>query len=207
MMRFVNTPSPTRSRAVALPPAERRAHIVAVTLPLILEHGTAVTTRQIAEAAGIAEGTIFGVFPDKDALIDAVVEVALDPAPAEVELRAIDASGPLADRLVEAVDILRRKVTSVFELMSAVGMMSPAGPRTEMATRRKFPELSVLAAVFEPDRVALRRTPLEAAYLLRGLTLVGTHPSLILDEPMSSAEIVDLLLDGVRARPPLDLTC
>ena len=42
--------------------------IVAATLPLLLEHGELVTTRQIAEAAGIAEGTIFRVFADKDEL-------------------------------------------------------------------------------------------------------------------------------------------
>ncbi|MCU1430433.1 MAG: DNA-binding transcriptional regulator, AcrR family, partial [Actinomycetia bacterium] len=36
--------------------------IVAATLPLLLEHGDRVTSRQIAEAAGIAEGTIFRAF-------------------------------------------------------------------------------------------------------------------------------------------------
>ena len=57
--------------------------IVEATLPLLLEHGEMVTTRQIAEAAGIAEGTIFRVFADKDELIAAVVEHAVDPAPLE----------------------------------------------------------------------------------------------------------------------------
>jgi hypothetical protein len=44
----------------------------------------------------------------------------------------------------------------------------------------------------------LRRDPLEAAHLLRGLTIAGTHPGLIRDEPLASAEIVSLFLDGVR---------
>jgi hypothetical protein len=30
------------------------------------------------------------------------------------------------------------------------------------------------------------------------LTIAGTHPALIRDEPLSSAEIVSLFLDGVR---------
>jgi len=42
-----------RTRAAALPPSERRAEIIAATLPLVREHGANVTTRQIAEAAGI----------------------------------------------------------------------------------------------------------------------------------------------------------
>ena len=64
----------TRARASAMPPDERRAAIVSATVPLLLEHGSAVSTRQIAEAAGIAEGTIFRVFPDKQAVIAASVE-------------------------------------------------------------------------------------------------------------------------------------
>ena len=89
-----------RSRAAALPPDERRAAIVAATLPLLLAHGARVTTRQIAEAAGIAEGTIFRVFPDKESLIEAAIETAFDPAPIEAALRAIDPSLPLEARLV-----------------------------------------------------------------------------------------------------------
>jgi AcrR family transcriptional regulator len=67
----------TQKRASALPPGERRSMIVQATLPLLLEHGEMVTTRQIADAAGIAEGTIFRVFADKDELIAAVLDAAL----------------------------------------------------------------------------------------------------------------------------------
>ena len=49
-------------RAAPLSPDERRRAIVDAVLPLLIEHGRAVTTRQMAEAAGIAEGTIFRVF-------------------------------------------------------------------------------------------------------------------------------------------------
>ena len=76
--------TPTKAkRATALPPEERRSMIVAATLPLLLEHGDRVTTRQIAEAARIAEGTIFRAFADKDEIIVAVVEAALVAQPGE----------------------------------------------------------------------------------------------------------------------------
>ncbi|HEX9549144.1 MAG TPA: helix-turn-helix domain-containing protein, partial [Acidimicrobiales bacterium] len=70
----MTTATSTR-RAAALPPDERRSMIVAATLPLLLAHGERVTSRQIAEAAGIAEGTIFRAFADKDELIATVLEV------------------------------------------------------------------------------------------------------------------------------------
>src|SRR5215475_10294923 len=78
------------TRASALPPDERRSMIVAATLPLLLEHGDRVTSRQIAEAAGIAEGTIFRVFADKDEVIVAVIDAALDQDPLETALDEID---------------------------------------------------------------------------------------------------------------------
>ena len=189
---------PKRVRASALPPSERRAEIIAATLPLVLEHGAAVTSRQIAEAAGVAEGTIFRVFDDKNALLDAVVEAVVDPGPTEAALGAIDPDLPLEKRLVEAVDILRRRIAQVFQVMSAV---CPPASSDSRPPKHRGPELNVLAALFEPDRSALRRSPDAAAQVLRGLTLAGTHPLLILDDPLSSEEIVSLVLDGIRARP------
>src|SRR5258708_33992603 len=76
-------------RATALPPDERRSMIVAATLPLLIEHGDRVTTKQIAGAAGIAEGTIFRAFGDKDAVSGAALESALDPAPLAAPFSAI----------------------------------------------------------------------------------------------------------------------
>ena len=52
-----------------MPPEERREAIVQATLPLLREHGANVTTRQIAQAASIAEGTVFRVFSDKEELL------------------------------------------------------------------------------------------------------------------------------------------
>lgn len=169
-------------------------------MALLATDGTAITTRQIAHAAGIAEGTIFRVFPDKESLIAAAIEQAFDPAPVEAELSAIDPSLPLESRLEVAVGILQRRFISIWRLMTAVGMTrAPVGQGQE-SNRRQI-TLQALAGVFEPDRAGLRRDPLVAAQLLRGLTFAGSHPALLVDEPLPTAEIVALLLDGIRIAP------
>jgi AcrR family transcriptional regulator len=194
--------APSRTRATALPPSERRAEIIAATLPLVLAHGAAVTTRQIAEAAGIAEGTIFRVFPDKESLIEAVVESAFDASSTDAALLAIGPSLPLEARLIEAVELLRRRVADLWQLRTALGMMQVSSGGPSLHEKHRAPDLGPLATLFEPDRDKIRRSPLEAAHLLRGLTIASTHPALILEAPLSSEEIVSLFLDGVRANGP-----
>src|ERR1700750_2170473 len=81
-------------RAAPMAPAERRRAIVDVVVPLLLEHGSDVTTRQIAEAAGIAEGTIFRVFPDKAALLMAAAEETMNPPEGQAELELALAGVP-----------------------------------------------------------------------------------------------------------------
>ena len=79
---------------------DRRKAIVDVLIPLIVEKGGEVSTREIAEAAGIAEGTIFRVFPDKKSLMLAAAEEAINPADGQAEF----------DRAMAGVEGLRAKV-------------------------------------------------------------------------------------------------
>jgi AcrR family transcriptional regulator len=196
-MPAMSTVAPTRPRAAALPPDERRARIIDATLPLLLEFGSALTTRQIAQAAGVAEGTLFRVFRDKDAIISAAIVAAYDVGAIEAALDAIDATLPFEQRLVETVEVVQRRLSALFRL-SAGNVLSRLPDDHPL---RQPAELLGVLRLFESERDRLRCDPRAAAKLLRGLTLAATHPALNPDAPMSAAEVVDLLLDGVRARP------
>jgi AcrR family transcriptional regulator len=187
------TPAPTRTRAPAMAVEDRRSAIVAAAMPLFIEGGLAVTTREVAHAAGIAEGTVFRAFADKEDLIEAVIAAALDPAPVDEALDAIDLGLPLVDRLVAAVDVLRERVATYAKVMALVGSVRPGRPAPD-----KAPEaLPRLEALLAPDAGRLRISPRDTAHLLRGIVVASVHPSFHPGSPRSSAEIVDLLLHGV----------
>ena len=180
-------------RATALPPDERRSMIVAATLPLLLEHGDRVTSRQIAEAAGIAEGTVFRAFADKDELIVAVLEAAIDPLPLEQALAGIPRDLAFEATLEAAVVVMQQRVIDIWRVMSSVGT------RFHELTRRPMADSDALVRIFAAHADRIRVEPIEAARLLRQLTLSTTHPMLA-DVPRSPDELVRLFLHGVAGK-------
>lgn len=91
-------------------PEDRRRAIIEAVHPLLLAHGPELTTRQIAEAAGVAEGTLFRVFESKQELLAEAACAALHAEPALQQLADLtQTSGPsgLADRVVSVLEILQ----------------------------------------------------------------------------------------------------
>src|SRR3954463_1235067 len=141
-------------RATPLPPEERRATIIAATEPLLLARGREVSTREIAEAAGIAEGTIFRVFTTKDALIDAVFADAFDEHAGLDDLARIDPGLDLETRITCIVDVLQRRVRRIFALVHALGYhrMQPGLRRGGPPPADRTLVAGAIADLLEPDR-------------------------------------------------------
>jgi AcrR family transcriptional regulator len=188
-----------RERARPMPADERRAALLEAARPLVLEHGRSTTTKLIAEAAGVAEGTIFRIFATKDELFEAVIDQEFDPEPFLDALSRIDLDQSLDDRLVEAVSLLQRRFVQIFRLMIALGVRRPPA-RAEAPELRHRLANDGLVRLIRPDADRFRVPPDEVVQMLRLLTFSGSHPH-ISDQQMTAEQIVDVVLHGtLRSR-------
>jgi AcrR family transcriptional regulator len=193
-----------RRRVPALAPDERRAALIEATIPLLYEHGLDVSTRQIAHAAGVAEGTIFGVFESKTSLVVCSVVKALDPQPTLDALAAIDRSAPLRERLSRAATLVHNRFAESASLMAAARRLiftdhGDPDARTRMASGRERLH-AALTEVIEPDAARLRRTPHAVALLLLLVCSANTFGPFGDPEGFSGDETASLLLDGLLIR-------
>jgi AcrR family transcriptional regulator len=186
---------------------QRRAMIVAAALPLVTEYGAAITTGQIARAAGIGEGTIFRVFADKDELLDTCLAEAMNPAHALRELAAVSLDEPLARRLIQAAEALRAHLD---RMVSVVGALHASGHRRGQSRGGRPAQgdreasmkatRDAVAGLIEPDRAALRLEPEKLAAIFLGMLFAGRRLEAGESES-TAADLVDVLLHGALRDP------
>jgi AcrR family transcriptional regulator len=194
-------------RAPAMNVDERRAAIIEVAVPMLIEHGANVKTSEIAAAAGIAEGTLFRAFRDKHALFTACVRAILESASEVAQIEAIDRSLPLAERLtagVRAVSDYQNRLWSVMVALRSAGI----DPRDEDHGEQEHhgPPMAMIqisaavADLFDADE--LRVAPDLAARLLLGSVFSNRLQTEGLgDAAVELPELVDMFLHGILCEP------
>ncbi|MBO4160239.1 MULTISPECIES: TetR/AcrR family transcriptional regulator [Micromonospora] len=168
----------------------RRAMIVQTALPLLTRRGTALTTAEVARAAGIGEATVFRAFADKQALLDACVAEVLRPDPLLDQLARVERTRPLTDRLTEAATVIHThlaRLGAVLGALHAAGRSHRTPPPTGAAVR------AAVAALFTPDADRLRLPADQLADLFLGLL---SPPGPLATAAPSTTVLVDLFLHG-----------
>lgn len=181
-------PEPGEERRVAVPrkrPRQQRSRVLVASvreacLRILDDEGAAsLTTNRIAEVAGVAIGSIYQYFPNKEAIVAAVYEEVV-----EAELRAMAAVGEDLRRLSleqairrilrEALARENRMMKLHREFYRRHFRSFDVGARWGVQARDPAAAVEVLAQLLERERHALRtRDPRLAAFLIaRGMRAI-----------------------------------
>jgi AcrR family transcriptional regulator len=191
-------------------PEDRRQAIIDATLPLLLERGTEMSTREIAQAAGIAEGTIFRAFETKQDLIHATIHTALMPDAAIAHLTALPEDQDLTQRVAAVIQLLRDEIHRTRSLFAHFArpaeqpsVVVPARPpfggiRPPFNPHETKSRLNAaVAAALQPYSGELAVPTAFAANLLSALAFASSFTLTEDEAPISSEELSDVVLHGI----------
>ena len=179
----------------------RQEQILESVLDIVLERGVSVTSRELADAAGVAEGTLFKVFDTKENLLRALAAKEGGMADAVGEwLATVDAASMTLEDLVHgiihsAIAQYRRS----FELFYALGPYMDSPDRESIVQFER--ELQSWIEALRPHAAKLRTSPESAASILRMHAVAASDITAVWGQPISPAEHADIFLHGITTGP------
>ena len=187
-------------RAPALSPAQRRLSILEAASVVAMAGPAGFTARAVAEAAGVAEGTIFRYFPSMDALLDAVICHVLDPTPTCAALRELQ-SPTLEQRVADMLSLQRgamERVGRVFALAVADRPQAPRQHSHEQHHERLVRLQEAMAEALAPFEHELRFPLQTVVAQIHAAAFSASHP--MFDMHVPDTVLVDILLHGLKDR-------
>ncbi len=159
--------------------------------------GDQANMNDVAAAAGVARATVYRYFPNRQALLDELAQVALSDAETRLAAARIDEVDPL-EGIVRAVRALV-DVGDAFVLLARERVRSEPGRFDRSVSRplRQVFERAQASGNVRGDIAAARLTE-----SLFGLIVALTTSTPQLGKEDIIATITDLFLDGARARGP-----
>jgi AcrR family transcriptional regulator len=197
-------------RAAPLPPEERRAAILAATVPLLRATGGQASTKELAAAAGVAEGTLFRVFPDKHALLVAAISEAIDPTELVAGIESIDPHTSLTERIGELARLLGAHVEGMFELGMLLKQHRGPSERSAHADEELRQAMdaagaavtAAIARMLLPDRDALSVTPDQAAAVIGACVAGNRLPGQPAESRLSDEQLAHCVVHGIGSPRP-----
>jgi len=180
-----------------LPPDERKAAIIRAVIPAIIEHGAGITSRQIAEAAGVAEGTVFRAFGDKETLLREAAEAYLDPAPLRARLAELEKSLPLEDKVLGVLSILQRRFHGVISIMAAIGATNGDHPLRNREPRERWEYVTTVSELIGPELDRLNVPPEDVAPYIRLIAFASAIPGFNQEKTFDPRELARLVVYGI----------
>ncbi len=180
---------------------ERQAMIATSAIPLFIEHGGSLTTRQIADHLQIAEGTIFRAFGDKDTLVRAVVDAFFDQTQQTVTPELDQPGLSLAQKLHIVIRAARVRTRGVFAMLS---LLDPAEAHEYMKQRHGGYFEEIATGTFAADVAELNVSPERLGALIRLLVIAASAPPMDGGAALTDEELVAFALYGIAGRPPHD---
>ncbi len=186
-------------------PQDRRQAIIDAVQPLVLAQGPDLTTRQLAEAAGVAEGTLFRVFESKQELLAEAALAAMHAEPALQELADLP-RGPepagLTDRVETVLKILHAEAERTRALRVAV--LRPPGATHGHDRRhitgfrqRRLRLTEAVAAALDDYADSLAVPPLTAAQVLLAIAFAMSFDPIENHPLPGPGAITDVVVHGI----------
>ena len=127
-------------RAIQKRTLETRAKLIAAAQAVVSESGyTALRTEEVVQRAGVAKGTFFAHFKDKDALMDQLIGARIDECLDEIEARPAPKSvNDLIAALAPLLDFMtcERYVFDVILRLSGAAAAEEIGPIAQSFERQ-----------------------------------------------------------------------